>query len=145
MLGASPAEPPLGRAMRLVWAPRARRWLRLVTMVTRIMQKTCAVCLIWHVSARREALGNVAVHPDALMSTQPSFHRCSRPRKKVCPYWPFSLLSACLACESGNVCRGSPGLPGATPRFLFLFGNRVDGNWTIPCLGSCGGSKWSHF
>lgn len=36
-------------------------------------------------------------------------------------------------------------LPGATPRFSFLFGNRVDGNWTIPCLGSCGGSKWSHF
>lgn len=64
----------------------------------------------------------MAVHPGALMSMQPSFHRCSRPRKKVCPSSRFSLLSACLACESGKVCRESPGLPGATPRFSFLSG-----------------------
>lgn len=33
--------------------------------------------------------------------------------------------------RAGTRCRGSPGLPGATPRFWFLFGNRVDGSWGL--------------
>lgn len=70
---------------------------------------------------KKEAVGNVAVHPDALMSMQPSFQRCSRLRKKVCPVHHFSLLSACLACESGKRCRGPPG-PVPTPCFRFSSG-----------------------
>lgn len=122
------------RAMRLACPHRARRWLRLVTMVTHMCYARggCCVCDL-------ACVGSVAVQPDALMSTQPSFQRCSRPRKKVCP--PTSLAfgcaavaaAACLACdESGNGCgAGDPqGCPGATPRFWSLFGNRVDGKWT---------------
>lgn len=55
--------PTLNGAMRLVWATRARRWLRLVTMVTFIMQETCAVCLIWHVSGRGQAVGKCGRPP----------------------------------------------------------------------------------
>lgn len=55
MLGPLPAN--LGQAMRFVWATQARRWLRLVTMVTCVMQETCAVCLIWHVSGRGKQSG----------------------------------------------------------------------------------------
>lgn len=109
------------------------------------MQETCAVRMIWHVSGRREALGNVAVHPDALMSMQPSFHRYSRPRKKVCPYWCFLCCPPVWHVKAGTGAGNPQVLPGAAPRFSFLFGNRVDGNWTIPYLGSSGGSRRSHF
>lgn len=126
---------PFGRPMRLAWARRARRWLRLVTMVTCIMQTTCAVCLIWHVVGKRDAVGNVAVHPDALMSMQPSFHRCSRPRKKVCPSITFPLLSACLACESGNRCRGPPGLARCHPQVFVSLRGPSGGQLDLPVAG----------
>lgn len=128
------------RAMRLACPHRAPRWLRLVTMVTHMCYAR-GMCCVYDLAC----VGRVAVQPDALMSTQPSFHRCSRPRKKVCP--PTSLAfgcaaaaaaAACLACdESGNGCgAGDPqGCPGATPRFWSLFGNRVDGKWTPRIVG----------
>lgn len=47
----------------------------------------------------------------------------------------LTLLSAFWHVRAGTRCRGSPGLPGATPRFWFLFGNRVDGNWDYPAVG----------
>lgn len=86
---------------------------------------------------KREAVGNVAVHPDALMSMQPSFHRCSRPRKKVCPPSRFSGCPRVWHVRAGTGAGDPQGCP-VHPRFWFLFGNRVERQLDYPVHSSWG-------